>query len=108
MIVGIYHHGYHYIRFYSDGSFVSGLVRAENPHTESLKKISGWFGKEAAGMYKGKYKMKGKSVSFSDKNAFGDRMIDYSGTVTPKGLELESLNHNNGRREKRTYQKANW
>lgn len=108
MIVGIYHNGYHYIRFYSDGSFVSGLVRAENPNGNSLKMISSWFGKEDKGLFHGKYKMSGKTVTFSDKNAFGDRMIDYKGMVTPKGLELESLNHNNGRREKRTYQKANW
>jgi hypothetical protein len=78
---------------------------------KGLRVITKWFTKQSypgaptpAGQVKGTYQLSGSSMRFTRIPWYGDRPIDYNGTVGKTDtITFDTLDHNNGSRAKVTF-----
>jgi hypothetical protein len=101
-------------RFYKDGSYLYALVKRradEAPFTlEGLKVVTKWLAKESfpgktpsAGQATGTFQTFGKTVTLTRVPFWGDRMIEYSGTLGTNSITFKTLDHNTGQRRTETF-----
>lgn len=107
MIQGVFYNDHSFIRFYKNGTFISCLIRTNNPGEKTFRQILEWFEIGHPSVSQERYSCKGSSIEFKKKTPFGDRLIDYKGVVKINQINFETLNHNTGRRAKETYKKVN-
>ena len=107
MIEGVYYNDYSFIRFYKNGTFISSVIKVDNPSERSFRKIMEWFDIGGFGVSTGKYKLKNSTIEFKKTTPYYDRLIDYRGKVSGNSIKFETLNHNSGRRSKEIYKRIN-
>ena len=87
--------GWGYCRFYEDGTVIAVTS------TGSPSQVARWFSKEHGHVSRGRYRVKGRRLTFSATSGSGT--VDYTGEIQGDKLTLNVHSHINGNRSRRAY-----